>query len=347
MEKPDKVILLRTTGTEVALSADASKLPHRIKILNWGDNPNCHGKRVNVGPLFAKCLNAETYPYRKVALDFEHNTFPGTAAYKESSEPRPVAGFGTVEVVEGKGVYLTMSAWTPEGEKNAVNFADVSAGAVTDKDGNVVAVASVALCRAGAVDGMDFVEAPLSGGVTEALGGIIRQQAYNNKERNEAMDFKALLIKSLGLGDDATDEAIQAALAKALEKKPEGKDGGTDAAAQEAAMSAAVKAAVAEAVKPIQEQVAALSAAAVAHEKQDLIAAAAREGKVIALSADALAKIGVEDLKATIAKTAVTVPLNAQTPKTVKEKTGEGEVSEEFRQIALNCGVSPDIFKNK
>ena len=154
------------------------------------------------------------------------------------------------------------------------------------------------------------------------------------------MDFKALLIKSLGLGDDATDEAIQAALAKALEKKPE-----PNKEEQNAAINDAVKEAVAEAVKPIQEQVAALSASAVAHEKQDLIAAAAREGKVIALSADALAKIGVEDLKATIAKTAVTGPLNAQTPKTVKEKTGEGEVSEEFRQIALNCGVSPDIFK--
>ena len=221
MEKPDKVILLRTTGTEVALSADAAKLPKRIKILNWGDNPNCHGKRVNVGPLFAKCLAAATYPYRKVALDFEHNTFPGTAAYKESSEPRPVAGFGTVEVVEGKGVYLTMSAWTPDGEKMAVNFADVSAGAVTDKDGNVVAVASVALCRAGAVDGMDFVEAPLSGGVSSALSGIINQEAKDEGEgeqrknssvglgsstspkqkKGQAMDFKALLIKSLGLGD--------------------------------------------------------------------------------------------------------------------------------------------------
>ena len=351
MEKPDKVILLRTTGTALTfLSSDGGRgspaLPKRIKILNWGENPNCHGKRVFVGPLFAKCLAAATYPYRKVALDFEHNTFPGTAAYKESSEPRPVAGFGTVEVVEGKGVYLTMSAWTPEGEKMAVNFADVSAGAVTDKDGNVVAVASVALCRAGAVDGMDFVEAPLSGGVTETLGGIIRQQAYNNKKGKDAMDFKALLIKSLGLGDDATDEAIQAALEKALKKEPgEGKS--EEGGVKSEALSAAVKAAVDEAVKPIQEQVAALSAAAVAHEKQDLIAAAAREGKVIALSADALAKIGVEDLKATIAKTAVTVPLSARTPGNMKEKTGEGEVSEELRQIALNCGVSPDIFKNK
>ena len=361
MEKPDKVILLRTTGTEVALSADAAKLPKRIKILNWGDNPNCHGKRVNVGPLFAKCLAAATYPYRKVALDFEHNTFPGTAAYKESSEPRPVAGFGTVEVIEGKGVYLTMSAWTPEGERNAVNFADVSAGAVTDKDGNVVAVASVALCRAGAVDGMDFVEAPLSGGVSSAISGIINQEVKEKGEgeqrnlstvhlnpspspkekKGQAMDFKALLIKSLGLGDDATDEAIQAALEKAINKEP------VNNKEQEAAMSAAVKAAVAEAVKPIQEQVAALSASAVAHEKQDLIAAAAREGKVIALSAEALAKISVEDLKATITKTAVTVPLSARTPGKVNENGAGGEPTEEQRKIALNCGVSPDIFKNK
>ncbi len=338
MSKPDKVILLRTTGVAVALSADAAKLPRRIKVLNWGENPNCHGRRVNVGPLFAKCLSSAVYPYRQVALDFEHNTFPGTAAYKESREPRPVAGFGSIEVVEGRGVYLTMSSWTPEGERMAVNYADVSAGAVTDEDGNVVAVSSVALCRAGAVDGMDFVEAPLSGGVSSALSGIIN----NNNQEGQAMDFKALLIKSLGLGDDATDEAIQAALAKALGRKPD-----ENQEARQAAMSAAVKAAVAEAVKPIHEQVAALSAAAVAHEKRDLVAEAAREGKVVALSADALAKLSVEDLKATIAKTAVTVPLSAKTPATVKETAPSGEVPDEFRRIALNCGVSPDIFRKQ
>lgn len=332
MGKPDKVILLRTSGVAVSLSADAAKLPRRIKVLNWGDNPNCHGKRVNVGALFVKCLNAETYPYRKVALDFEHNTFPGTAAYKESKEPRPVAGFGTIEAVEGDGVYITMSSWTPEGEKMAANYADVSAGAVTDKEGNLVAVASVALCRAGAVDGMDFVEAPLSGGISSALSGIIN----NNQKGQQAMDYKALLLKLLGLGEDATDEAIQAAVAKVAEKKPE-----EDAAA----LSAAVKTAVAEAVKPIEEKVAALSAAAVAHEKADLIAEAAREGKVVALSADAIGKITVEDLKATIAKTPVTVPLNAMTPANMKENPPAGEVPEELRQIALNCGVSPEIFK--
>jgi len=335
MGKPDKVILLRTSGVAVSLSADVAKLPRRIKVLNWGDNPNCHGKRVNVGALFVKCLNADTYPYRKVALDFEHNTFPGTAAYKESKEPRPVAGFGTIEAVEGDGVYITMSSWTPEGEKMAANYADVSAGAVTDKEGNLVAVASVALCRAGAVDGMDFVEAPLSGGISSALSGIIN----NNQKGQQAMDYKALLLKLLGLGEDATDEAIRAAL-DAAGKKPTQEE-------QDAALSAAVKAAVEEAVKPINEKVAALSAAAEAHEKADLIAEAAREGKVIALGADAIGKITVEDLKATIAKTPVTVPLNAKTPTNLAggDARHPGEVPEELRQIALNCGVSPDIFK--
>ena len=152
------------------------------------------------------------------------------------------------------------------------------------------------------------------------------------------MDYKALLLKLLGLGEDATDEAIQAALAKAAEKKPTQED-------KDAALSAAVKEAVAEAMKPIEEKVAALSAAAVAHEKADLVAEAAREGKVIALGADALEKLSVADLKATIAKTAVTVPLAAKTPANIKENKTDGEVPEEFRQIALNCGVDPEIFK--
>lgn len=156
---------------------------------------------------------------------------------------------------------------------------------------------------------------------------------------------KEELIKILGLGEDATDEQILTAIkagAQALDELAEMRAGADD---NKAALSAAVKAAVAEAVKPFEEKMAALSAAAVAHEKADLIAEAAREGKVIALGADAIGKITVEDLKATIAKTPVTVPLNAKTPTNMKEKAAEGDVPEELRQIALNCGVDPDIFK--
>jgi len=41
----------------------------------------------------------------------------------------------------------------------------------------------------------------------------------------------------------------------------------------------------------------------------------------------------------------VTVPLAAKTPANIKENAQDGEVPEELRRIALNCGVSPDIFK--
>ena len=151
------------------------------------------------------------------------------------------------------------------------------------------------------------------------------------------MDYKALLLKALGLGADATDEAIQAAV-EALNKKPTEEE-------QKAALHAIVAKEVEEAFKPIGEKVAALSAAAIAHEKADLVAEAAREGKVIALSADALAKISVDDLKTTIAKTAVTVPLSAKTPANLPAEAGRSDIPDDFRQIALNCGVSPEIFK--
>ena len=159
------------------------------------------------------------------------------------------------------------------------------------------------------------------------------------------MDLKKI-AQALGLGEDASEEEILAACkaaAKAVDQLAE--ERARNEEDNKAALSAAVKTAVAEAVKPIEEKVAALSAAAVAHEKADLIAEAAREGKVVALGADAIGKITVEDLKATIAKTPVTVPLNAKTPANMKEKPAEGEVPEELRQIALNCGVDPDIFK--
>jgi len=154
-------------------------------------------------------------------------------------------------------------------------------------------------------------------------------------------------LKTLGLGEDATDDDIQAALAKHQETR-EAQEAAMacDPEKEKAALTAAVAAAVAEAVKPIEEKVAALSAAAVAHEKADLVAEAAREGKVIALSAEALEKLSVGDLKATIAKTAATVPLSAKTPANVRENPA-GEVPDGLRQIALNCGVSPERMRNE
>jgi len=129
-------------------------LPKRMKVLNWGENPNARGIRVFVGDKLAQALCAPNYPWRKVALDFEHNTLPGTPAYAESKEPRDVAGFCAVESVPGDGVYVVMSEWTKVGLEKAQMYTDLSASPVMDKSGEVVAILSVALCKCGAVEGI-------------------------------------------------------------------------------------------------------------------------------------------------------------------------------------------------
>jgi phage I-like protein len=221
---------VRADGMAVDLSArEGTPLPKRVKVLNWGENPNARGKRVFVGQKLRTALGAATYGFHRIPLDFEHNTAPGTPAYAESREPRLVAAFGAGEVVEGSGVYLSIDAWTPEGTAKAAHYADVSALAVCDPAGEVVAIPSVALCRCGAVPGMDFADVPLS---------------VPTQPQDHSMDWKTMIAKALGMDPAASDEDLAKALAEAL-KKPD---------------ATALNAAVETATEPLKTTVAALSA---------------------------------------------------------------------------------------
>ena len=301
----------------------SGNLPRRIKVLNWGLNPNSHGRRINVNEKLPRAMSAQTYPFHRVAFDFEHNTVPGTQAYKDSAEPRKVAAYGAIEVVPGDGVYLNVEGWTPDGLAEAHNYACVSAAPVPDAAGDVIAIVSVALCRNGAVPGMDFVEAPLS-----ALG-------LPQKQKGVTMDWKQLLIESLGLDASATDDAIKAALLKRL-------------AAQDspAPMSAEVRALVAQAVSaaitPLSTQVVDFGKELEKRDKAAIIAGAKAQGKVVALGADAVAKLSVADLTAHVEALPVTVPLTALTPPTLAPDAAAGQVTDLQRTIALNCGVDPE-----
>ncbi|MBR1836833.1 MAG: hypothetical protein IJ783_06055, partial [Kiritimatiellae bacterium] len=198
------------------LAADAAGegLPRRMQILRWGDNPNANGKTVRVGQKLLDALADPECAFSEVALDFEHNTVPGTPEYLHTKEPRAVAGYGRIVAEEGKGVFLEMERWTPEGEKMAHHYQDLSAAPVCDKAGNVVAIASVALCRTGAVPGITFSPSPLS----STTGGLCPPNPPEPKPNQETqtMDFKAILLKLLGLPQDASDEAIAAAAEEKL-----------------------------------------------------------------------------------------------------------------------------------
>lgn len=320
--KQEKNVVVALAGA-LPVEIRSGNLPRRIKVLGWGLNPNSHGRRINVNSKLTQAMSAPTYPFRRVAFDFEHNTVPGTQAYKDSAEPRKVAAYGTIEVMDGDGVYLNVESWTPEGLADAHNYACVSAAPVPDAAGDVVAIVSVALCRNGAVPGMDFVEAPLS-----ALG-----LPQNNK--GVTMDWKQLLIESLGLDASATDDAIKAAFLKRLAAQDE-----------PAPMSADVRALIAQtvsaAITPLSTQVVDFGKELEKRDKAAIIAGAKAQGKVVALNAESIAKLSVADLTAHVDALPVTVPLTALTPVTLAPDAADGKISDMQRTIALSCGLDPE-----
>ena len=308
-DTPEFVRVLSRSPLASLEAAAGAELPRRMMILRWGENPNANGAKVVVGRTLLERLADPECAFSEVALDFEHNTVPGTPEYQHTAEPRAVAGYGRVVAEEGVGVFLEMERWTPEGEKMAHHYQDLSAAPVCDKAGNVVAIASVALCRTGAVPGITFSPSPLS-----------LSQPNPNKETNQ-MDFKAILIRLLGLPEDASDEAIAAAAEEKQQKpaqpaQPEPEGG----------------------VAPLAARIDALERRADEAEKSAILEKARAEGKVVALAADALAALSVAQLKETVEKTPKTVPLSAVTPAAVKEPAAKAPLSAEAELVYSLCG---------
>lgn len=337
---------VRVDGLTFALSADG-ELPKRIKVLKWGENPNWYGLNIRVGKELVAAMNSTVYPWKKVALDYEHNTLPGTRAYRESSEPRTVAGFGPVEVVEGEGVFLCMENYTPSGVENALNYCDVSAAPSLDRNGNVTSIKSVALCRNGAVPEMDFCEVALSidADVFDVITG------NKNKENPMKEKWRAFLAKLLKKSpEEVTEEEVDSAVKMAGGKEPEEKPAEPAPVALSAdAFGAAVTAAVQKAVKPLEEKVVGMSAdldkfkgVGLASRKQGIMDEARRAGKAVNLPEAAVVALSVEQLEEHVKGLSVTIPVDQRTPKHVAEPGANGEIGEDQRTVALNCGMEPE-----
>jgi phage I-like protein len=309
---------------------DAKALPTKIRFLNWGENPNAKNRRVALGRRAVAFHEQPTCGFRRIALDFEHNTLPGTPAFAASAEPRPVAGFGDLRIVPGDGAYLDNIEYTPTGREMALNYTDVSAGALLDDAGEVAAIVSVALCRNGCVPGMEFSQVPLSADMADLLAGAGVEET--NKEKPIMRD---MLIKLLGLKPEATDDDVANAV-KALVDKPAPVPMGVDLEKLRTEIDAkfAGFSAVISALNKKDEK----------REKDALLMGARAEGKLVALSADLVEKLGVEDLKTHIAGLSVTLPVTRTTPEKVAEtglSTG-GAITDAQKAVALSCGMDPE-----
>ena len=325
------VTLVRAQG--VGFAAEKGKaLPTRVKFLSWGENPNAHGRRVHLGRKALEALGAPTYPYRRVALDYEHNTLPGTPAYKAGQEPRTVAGFGVVEIVEGEGAFLSIDRYTPDGEQNAPNYCDLSAGAYLDEGGEVVAIHSVALCRNGAVEGMDFTQVALSVEMPEAPC----------KKVEEHMDIKKMAAL-LGLPETATEAEIETAVKALKAAKPEpGKKGDKPEPDKKGEKPEGLNADGTS----TGGQPAALDYDAITNEldKRQQVRAATAAGKDVKLSPAALSAMTPAEVGTYIAGLAVTVPVKPKTPDHIPPTQTDPQnpvaLSAEEIEIYNNCGAA-------
>ena len=341
-----------------ALAGD--QLPTELKLLDFGVN------QTRKGPVSVGQRTRDTLPrlqsergFDRIALDFEHNTVPGTKAYKESSEPRPVAAYG-VPQLRADGIYLTSLTWTPDGVKSARNFIDLSPAPELDSNGEVIFLHSAALCRQGAVDGLSFysVDMPVNAGQTQ--------------QEDELMDkILAALRKGLGLAETATDEDIAKCLSTLSTSMAQGAKSMEQITALNAKLAEIEKAITTlsaagggeKSAKELADKITTLSASVAdattkiatfqaeieKRDRADLVALACREGKVLPLNADQVAATPVATLRDMVKNLAVTVPVEKRTPIHVQEfsVTAEPELTEAQKQIARNCGVDPEKLKKK
>jgi len=326
----------------------ARELPTRLKILAWGDNPTPFGITPRVGAhsvrMFPRLMQAQNLDM--VAIDYEHNTVKGTPAYRESKEPRDVAGYGRPLLIAGQGLFLEDIEWTPSGRESARNYIDLSPAVHLDEaKGEVDLMHSVALTRAGAVEGLSFYSMDA------------------NATGDTGMDWKAFLCNFTGQEADATDDdlakgfvaRITALCAEAvgsheavttlngeidaLSTKMAGLgvgEKGSEAAEQIVALSGTVQA--------LEGKVSTLQADLAQRDRDAQCARAAREGKVIPLSAEQIAGMAVKDLGEMIDKLPVTVPLAQRTPEHVQALSAAA-VSPALETVARKCGMDPAKVK--
>ena len=313
----------------------ATELPPRLKFLDWGDSQSLKGPlRVNAMTATHLPTTQKAKGWDRIALDFEHSTLTGTPEYERSQEPKAVAAYGVVVCMPGDGLYLDDLQWTPHGKTFAREYIDLSPAPLQMADGTVTGIHSVALCRHGAIPGTQFYSVELPD--KQTTGDAIMKW----------------LLGWLGKSEDAKDTELQAGFAEKITAlcaealKGMSAELGTRIAELKTKIEAysaesATLTALSADVTNLKSQISTFSAAIEQRDRADVVAGAAREGKVIPLSAEDLAKTPVKTLQDMVGKLPVTVPLEARTPEHVKAYAVDGGLTTAIETVARACGVDP------
>jgi hypothetical protein len=289
----------------------SGELPKRIKIFNWGANPSDKGV-FQVNALSAAALNNQiaNKAYERIVIDFEHNSLLGAPKYQPP--PRKHAGYGTLEVLPGEGVYLSAIEWTPTGKEFAKEYSDLSPAAMhpSATDLTVTGILSCALIPNGSLHNVTFFSAELPQGALSA----------NQQTKETAMaDITALEASVTKLTSE--NQTLRTELTALSGKLPD--------AAKITALES--KASTLEStVTALSAKIAGLETANVQCAKDALLAGAQQSGKVVALAADVIGLMTTKQLEDYITALQVTVPVSRRTPvvTALGAKTGDDLVAQ-------------------
>lgn len=101
---------------KMAITEESVRLPNRLLILPWGESSydgGTHKLIVNEAAISRIKEAQAASNFDKLALDFNHNSIPGSESY--SGEPVKVAAYGVLEIVPNVGIYLANLEWTEDG----------------------------------------------------------------------------------------------------------------------------------------------------------------------------------------------------------------------------------------
>lgn len=316
--------------------------PARKLIFKWGDNPTSKGTfRVGHKTLSTLPILQRKYARETIPLDYEHNTVPGTDAYRESAHPREVAGHLTLSVVENEGIYVNLKSITPSGKKNIRNYSDLSPAISFDKNGEILFVSSVALTQAGSVFDLELLSVPMEGIKTDD----------DQKKEKAAMDYRAKLIALLNLEDTASDEAIQQAYEGVEKIKKE--DLSEEERKKKEALSEEErkkKEALSgdkeekDKTETLSHDVAAIRARLDKRDRDALIDRAHREGKVLPLSDAQIEHLPITVLSEMVENLPETVPLSQRTPGVTPHRVDASQQSATDEVVRTRLGVSKETW---
>ncbi len=287
-----------TTGSPITF--DAEQLPRRIKLLHWGENITPEGPVIfNQESVAALSAQIDRDTFKRVVLDFEHQSVPGHPNYQPP--PRHNAAHGDLEIVPNDGVWLTEIKWTPKGHEHGRDYCDVSPVIVHRKRTRpgepvvVLGVLSAALCDNGNVRGITAFSASYKGNELET------EKEKDMEEMQKQLDAQKALLEEQAKKIQALEERLTA-LEEKLKPVAE-----AEITAESAAQIKALAADYANEDKGLQ--VSALSARIEAMRKEHMIQMAVLQGKAVNLDEAAVSAMSAESLASHISGLGVTLPV--------------------------------------